>query len=764
MKLSLLITKNSDGWTIEYDRSGSGDGDGKALAPRKLGRIGDKGCGFPVPPDDESAGWNNKQHEPLCETPDSRVVERLLRKVFYTDPQANDIKNLGNYLSAVIFGPYWTEVCSLAEPNETIELELFIAPDDLEMQRLPWEMMYDEDVPLSALKDRDVSIARIIKSKENSKTVPLTLPLKVLFVIGRKLDNALRPGAEYLGLLRQMKIKIGEGEHNRHLNIKVLTEATLKELKESIKDFHPLVVHFIAHGDEKGRLLLSKRDEQTDALLEEPERCDAGKLLDAMRAENPPHDVPPIVVLNACHTSEVNSDANDGYCSLAARLVEGGISVAVGMTGEVADGACRLFTRRFYQTLISDNPIDISVSTARGRRAAMLFYVNEDEKFYENHIEWARPTLFLKENVTFLLHIDEAACLRAEAPGHFVVDSTTFCDRLYYLKHYQKFFDNSRSAQHGKMLLFSVSVPDGNKEQYGKTRLLRELAALTLLNGFIPCPIFSGKTFEPPPNLLLFALTLAEAMNFTRTKLKLDAVKKSFALELTAHVLGEPLSDIALGFQFDLQKEKLQKRARELGLPGQPDAPSPAIVRAAVLEDFKLLKTDLAKLGLIAPIVVFLDDLHRYDGVTGEFLNDVFFNEYGLGEIDLPVCVIATYSTNNEQSNAYRDIDNFIKHVNSRVYARRAIELKQIEEAEEARLAYAQHLLTLDNPLAANTQRDKQEGVDLLFKYLLKEIRGVPSLFNSSALKMFLEYGVESKLLLPANDETIYEYLNKKGN
>lgn len=761
MKISLYITKDSNGWTIEYDHDGNAPD--KVLASRKLGRIGDEERGFPVPPEDECASWENKDHKQLCETLDYHVIETLIRKVFYTDPQANDIRNLGNYLFVVLFGPHWTKVCSLAEPNETIKLELFMAPDDFEMQRLPWEVIYDADVPLSALKDRDVPLARIIKSDKKPKTVSLTLPLKVLFVIGRKLDDALRPGAEYLGLLRRMKIKIKDGELNRYLNTKVLTEATLSELEESVREFQPLVVHFIAHGDEKGRLLLSKRDEQTDALLEEPEYCDAEKLLDAMRAEHPPHNVPPIVVLNACHTSELSSIANDTYRSLAARLVEGGVSVAVGMTGEVAEGACRLFTRRFYQALISENPIDISVVTARGRRAAMLYYVTESEKFYENHIEWARPTLFLEDDVTFLLQTDKASCLRAEAPHQFIVDGTTFCDRLYYLKHYQKFLGNSQSSQHGKMLLFSVSVPDGGKEQYGKTRLLRELAALTLLNGFIPCPIFSGKTFEPPPNLLLFAFALAEAMNFTRTKLKLEAKKDSYALQLTAHILGEPLPDATQGFQFDLQKENLQKRARELGAPGQPSAPSPAIVKAAVLEDFKLLKADLAELGLAAPIIVFLDDFHRYDGVTGEFLNDVFFNEYGLGDINLPVCVIATYSTNNEQSNAYRDIDNFIKNVNSRVYARKAIELKQIEEVEEARLAYTQHLLTLDKPLAVNTQKDKQGSVNNLFKSLHKHIKGVPSLFNNPILTPLLEYAVEENYLLTANDEIIYESLNKQG-
>ena len=444
-------------------------------------------------------------------------------------------------------------------------------------------------------------------------------------------------------------------------------------------------------------------------------------------------------------------------------LVEGGVSVAIGMTGEVADGACRLFTRRFYQALITENPIDISISTSRGRRAAMLFYVSKDEIFYENHIEWARPTLFLEDNVTFLLETDEAACFRAEAPQKFIPDGTTFCDRLNYLQHYQKFLRNSQSANHGKMLLFSVSVPDNNTEQYGKTRLLRELAALTLLDGLIPCPIFSGKNFEPPQNLLLFALTLVDAMNFTRAKFELDEKKDSFALQLTANIFGEPMPDITQGFKFELKKDALLNRTRELGTAGQPTHPFGKHSQVGNPGRFQIIKSDLSKLGLSAPIIVLLDDFHRYDGVTGELLNDRFFNEYGLGDKDTPVCVIATYSTNSEHSNARKDIDNFIKDVNSRVYARKSIELKQIEEAEEARMAYTQHLLSLDKPLAVNTRKTKETDVNNLFTLLHKYIKGVPNLFNSPMLTPLLEYATDQNVLLEANDEKIYESLATKG-
>ena len=75
------------------------------LPARKLRRVGDKGQGFPLPPKEESANWENLTHKELCDPPDASVIEKILRKVIYTDPQSGDIKNLGNYLS-----PYFSVI------------------------------------------------------------------------------------------------------------------------------------------------------------------------------------------------------------------------------------------------------------------------------------------------------------------------------------------------------------------------------------------------------------------------------------------------------------------------------------------------------------------------------------------------------------------------------------------------------------------------------------------------------------------------------
>lgn len=757
MKLSLQTTRQANGWTIEYRLNN----DPTLLPPRTLQRIGEPGKGFPLPPQKEPLHWQDKPLKELCDAQEVNIIGAHFRKVIHSESQAGDIRTFGNYLTSVLFGQNWAMACSMAEQNEEIEIELHFSPNDIELQRLPWEMMYDNQVPFAASPNRGIAIARIIKQENpQGNTINLNMPLKVLFVIGSKLDNALRPGAEYLGLLRQMKIKLGDETRNRSLNVKIITQATIEEIESLVNDFNPTVVHFICHGDDEGRLLLAKYNEQKTGKTDKADLCDATRLLESLRQKKSPHNVPPIIVLNACHTSEISESGKESYSSLAAQLVAGGAAVAIGMRGEVADGVCRVFTRRFYQALVTDNPININLSTAQGRRAAMLHFVNNyDANYYENHVEWARPTLFLSDNLSLELMNNEMACVLAESPQKFVIDNSAFCDRLSYLQHYQEFRSDIVSNRYGKMLLFSSNVPNNNVEQYGKTRLLRELAIQALLDGLIPCAIFSNRAFEPPKNLLSFALKIADAMNETRSIFGLQERRDSFALKLAAIHFNENLPDVTQDFEFELTKTSLKKNAVR-----SQDSPAPEMVRMAMLKDFKILKEDLTKFNLNAPILVLLDDLHKYEGVTADLLNNNFFKDKGLGDNDTPVAIIATYSTNGEQSNARKDIEDFIKAVNGRVYARKAIELHPIIDFDEARMAYAQHLISREEPLAVSTRIDDQDNVNNFFRVLHSSIKGIPSFFNDRSLVPLLEFAVVSKLLLKANDEQIYENLRNGEN
>ncbi len=768
MKLSLRIAKQSNGWTIEYSLNNNST----LLSSRTLGRIGEVGRGFPLPPQAELVLWQKAGHENLQVS----TLERLFENVLHTDPKANDIRAIGNYLTAVLFGHYWSQICNLTPANESIEIQLYFSPGDAELQRLPWEMMYDNQAPFAIGTGRDVAIARVVnRGQENQEqqTINLNMPLKVLFVIGSKLDNALRPGAEYLGLLRRIRIKLGQETRNRNLNIKILTETTLDELEDAVNEFEPTVVHFICHGDDEGHLLLTKRDAQNNKSTE-ADPCNAGRLLAVLHPGEPSPEVSSIIVLNACHSSdlrdgangsEIDSSVKESYRSLAARLIEGGAAVAVGMTGEVADGACRLFTRHFYQALVTNNPINISLSTAKGRRAAMIhFKTHSGGNFYETNIEWARPTLFLAGDVMLSLNEDERSCQLAEAANQFNVEDSVLCDRVIYMKAYQEFRREIMSSGRGRMLGFSVEKQD--PDQYGATRLLREIATQALLEGLIPCPLFNlrgsviGK--EIPRNPLDFALRVNDAMNETRKIFDLEKKLNSFTLELAANFFGEQLPPLEAIQQFKFAKNVLEKKVRQMGPP--PDGPDFESIRDALVEDFRQLATALEQYGLQAPILVLIDDLHLYDGVTSTLLTEYFFTDYGLGETDIPVSFVITYSKKGLGDGALKDIEHFINNLTRRIYA--VFPLMPIEDEHEKRLAYTQFLLLRrENPLAASTLSDKRSQVKAFFELMDEEVKGIPSRFRnpSGELQGIIKTFTYLKALIDANDEAIFANL-PQGN
>src|SRR5262249_26165934 len=221
----------------------------------------------------------------------------------------------------------------------------------------------------------------------------------------------------------------------------------------------------------------------------------------------------------------------------------------LGMAGEVADAACRIFTRAFYQSLLDRQPVP--VATARGRRAAMLYYKN-----YSQNVEWTRPTLFVRRNAPSIIDVNRQNRIVAAAAFRFRQprEPAILCDRFESIEAYQKYRSVVRADNYRSALAYevpddasTVQVPPGQAFQIGKTRLLDELAALAVLDGFLPCVFQSGEAFAPPTNFLNFAIRLADRMDYARAQFKdldgkplLDQRKDSTALMLASAVVNKP--------------------------------------------------------------------------------------------------------------------------------------------------------------------------------------------------------------------------------
>jgi len=226
-----------DGWNVEISSSDTPD---FKPVTRRLKRCGTKPDGFPLPDAQDKTHWQDKIHSDFCVPPgnDPAPIKLLYQNIIFKgDPGPEGVEKFGRYLSEVLLGNSWDQISELAKSGP-IELDLQFEADDIEMNRLPWEMMYGAEKPLAADPILDVSINRIVVGN-NTTTKALSLPLRLLFVIGRQLDDALRPGAEYLGMLRRMKVKFGANVSNMDLNVRLLTETTTDELHSAINEFKP---------------------------------------------------------------------------------------------------------------------------------------------------------------------------------------------------------------------------------------------------------------------------------------------------------------------------------------------------------------------------------------------------------------------------------------------------------------------------------------------------------------------------------------------
>jgi hypothetical protein len=787
MRVDIKILKKMDGWSVDVTAP-------SCAVPQRL--LGSSRKEMPLPPLAEKAFWNSLDLGNLFDTSDNGTkLLDLHKSIIRGSVTAQSIAQYGDYLLATLLGPQWASIEKSAPANEPIELDLYIAPTDQVMQRLNWEVM----LAGKDLLGRTVAITRVVASgSEDAAKGKITLPLRTLFVIGAPMDQSLRPGAEYVSLIRHLEAARLSPTAARSVDIEVelLVEATTEEIHAKVAEFRPSVVHVVAHGRWDGdnpQIILTKREETGGASVNE-DACDAQRLLGSIRAipdETGMLRPPPIVVLNACHTGE----PNDAYLPYAARLAQDGVLVALGMAGEIADGACRIFTRAFYQALIDRQPVTVAVASAR--RAAMLHFQN-----FDRNVEWARPTIFLRDVAPRTIDVDRPRQILAAAAFRYRPRSSPeiLCDRLMALNGYQSFRDRIRRRDYRSALAFeatddktTVQAPVGKEYQIGKSRILGEIAARAVFDGFLPCIIPSGSAFQPPGNMLRFAIRLAEVIDDSGANFAhpdgaplVQRRRYSSALRFAAGVVKLPLDPFTPSslVEFNLQKKAVTDAVESLRTAS---GVSPNDLRDVMGSDARALLNDVNKAvtdaveslraasgvspndlrdvmgsdaravlkevntamgsaaeGPFHSLLVLIDDLHGYEGIAVELLETVL--EAGLAGDAKCAAVVFTYSTKSDRGG---EIMNFIRD-------KRAIEkvpLGPFEDPWETRLSYAQMLLARPEPLAPTWHPDQRGYVDIFFEMLHAKVKGVPSFFDLA--EDIIHASRKYKVLVDADDRAI---------
>lgn len=753
MKASVHITANlAGGWDAALEIAGA------ALPVRTLAECAVGNMRFPLPAAPEWVAPVNTGDK----------LRALLRGCHGGGASVWDICEFGEYLTVVLFGTRWPDVENAAKDG-AVEIELHLPENDAVFSKLPWDLMHVAAVPLAKHPSLTVSVARIIKQRVGAgQARALMLPLRVLFIVGRRLDEQLRPGAEYYAVLRRKR-----QDKTTQIQTELLMEATFAEIQAAVGRMEPHVVHMISHGDAEpdgdggvGRLLLTK-EEHGRKLTNDFDPCGAQRLLGLLAGNGT--GLPHVVILNACHTG----DGGAGCPSFAAQLVAGGVAYAVGMTGEVADSACRLFTLGFYEALLAGSA-SISLAASAGRRKALL-----GRHGCVAAIEAARPVLCISAT--------EAAAPRKKPPinpEHQTLISVpeifrkqVVCDRFGILHGWQQF---SAVAKHnGQPKAFVISVKSASSsEKLGKSTILNEIAALAVGAGFIPCILRLAGTDRATTPFQL-AIDIFEAMLTARENFKLPrplsssildgAIELGLGLSLDTHRLtpGMPRFHAAIG-------DKRAKLATPKSIKG-------STIREMLLEDFAQLAADAKKFigGEWTPLAMF-DDLHLLDGPATMLLEEVFHSaglgRQGGGADYFPVPVIltcqtppgaATESAAHETQVGVATQDSIRKFVaDSTLVTHIALEKFKDHDAE---MAVFQYLLTRaensakpeQGPLVISPDFQKPEQRANLLKMIARltgALGGVPWNFTShppfeEAVTICFEVG----RLVPANDEQLLE-------
>ena len=220
---------------------------------------------------------------------------------------------------------------------------------------LPWELIHDGLGFLFAGKHA-VRVRRRLPKRKAPRVVLTKLPIRVLLV-------SARPDDEPTLYIDHRKIALPVVEAMENLGelvkLTVLTPPTFPALQEALKRADEAgkpfdVVHFDGHGVFKPKLGLGGlcfEDPKDAAKLQERAMAfvDAAELASVVRGYRIP-----LVLLNACQSAKIEKDPT---ASVAAKLLDEGVTSVVAMSHSVLVETARRFVQAFYAELARGAPV-----------------------------------------------------------------------------------------------------------------------------------------------------------------------------------------------------------------------------------------------------------------------------------------------------------------------------------------------------------------------------------------------------------------------
>ena len=614
---------------------------------------------------------------------------------------------LGSCLFETIIGKEnWTKIIGLGK--NYIDIQLAWEYQDKLLARIPWEIMHDAENRRFLLRDfhNFVTITRLTKSQKKMD-VKLEIPLKVLFVVGSDLnDPAIKAGSEYLGLLRFLETK------NLTFNSRILLDADYSRVEQQIVSFKPSIIHFVGHGD---------INHNNEAYIKLNSECIySAQLYDII---NKIHSYYPMVVLNCCES-----------VLFAQELVNIGIPYAIGMSGNISDSTCRMFTRIFYESLLENKPLHIAMAHAR-------FVPSND------NVDWAKPALFCKENVNYIINQEEKEFLkkRLECAKKYTANwnPRSLCGRNNIIQAYHELIESNQTD----VLLIRQNEPTYD-QKLGMTMLLEAMLALTLRDGNIPCFI-RFKEYESSKDRIHYsrhkiALRILDEMRETIKTFRLGEFNYS-----DREIMK--LFRIIKNGNIQLSDEVLDLISRHpLPSSGNPDEIAVEILTTALKIDllamsdyFKDLSSSTQK------IILLIDNVHFLpQPLFDEFLYN-WIRDFSTAMNSIPIKIVMTICCKT-------DIKPTVSFYSNRSGpAVKELVIEPFRKPEHDITPYIQFLLSQEKPLIP-----AGDHATVIFELLYDVLKGYPSNFNGEAMNATLSVSTKLNCLKAAKDEQILKMIH----
>ena len=493
---------------------------------------------------------------------DLAPLEGVLERVADRSISGEDLVCLGRVLfDATLGSERWRAFLEvLAQDPDLVELAIQLGPSLEGLHDLNWELLHDGAGFLALGGAPKVSVVRVVCGPDSAPLVKTIdgVP-RVLFAVGTKLtEDQIRPGAEFLGILRRLERDGGV------IQPKLVDQATVDLIERSVATFLPDLVHVIAHGHVNANSLLPELQVRP---LPGADTADVWISAQQLAGLLGTPIVPTAVVLSACDTAR---SGVDGVASIARELVELGVAFVVAMAGEVSDTACRLYTRALAGALVNGGTLGVSSRTARLAAAGGVPGGSAS-------VDWALPVLYIADRVP----VDHVAIdptrsreVNARITKFQMGWKPVFCGRAEFMSAFDLLVDPADKVGVLGAILTGPGV--------GSKRLLAELGARALRAGHVPVMIgpYTAADEKRPRDLASFVLAVSEKILYIRTQLGLPmppsrAEQASGAAPNAAAVRSALRDDL-----FALARD-----AVAIAPPGtEPDAMTPVLMLAGIHE------------------------------------------------------------------------------------------------------------------------------------------------------------------------------------